>query len=92
MRLPPKTLGLLSGAAALAGLLVLAPPASADIDLWPTLKKLVRDKAVDLTFVEKVIQEPPPPPPAPAPIPVVPAAAAPVVRPDQKIRKLDKPP
>ena len=39
MPLPLKTLGFLSGAAALAGLLVLAPPASADIDLWPTLKK-----------------------------------------------------
>ena len=39
MPLPLKTLGFVSGAAALAGLLVLAPPASADIDLWPTLKK-----------------------------------------------------
>jgi periplasmic protein TonB len=57
-------------------------------------QRLVREKPVDITFVEKVVQEPPPPPP-PAPVevkPVAPAAAAPVVRPDQKIRKLDKPP
>jgi protein TonB len=63
--------------------------------LGSATQKLVKEKAVDLTFVEKVVQEPPPPPPEPAPIPVkppVPAAAAPVVRPDQKIRKLDKPP
>jgi len=56
--------------------------------------RIVREKAVALTFVEKVVQEPPPPPP-PAPVevkPQAPAAAAPVVRPDQKIRKLDKPP
>ena len=39
MPLPLKTVGFLSGAAALAGLLVLAPSANADIDLWPTLKK-----------------------------------------------------
>src|SRR5262245_27161613 len=39
MPLPLKTLGVLSGAAALAGLLVLAPIAKADIDVWPTLKK-----------------------------------------------------
>ena len=55
-------------------------------------KEIVREKATDITFVEKVIQEPPPPPP---PIEVKrepPPAAAPVVRPDQKIRKLDKPP
>jgi protein TonB len=66
--------------------------AVAIVVLGSATKKLVRQKAVDLTFVEKVVQEPPPPPPEPAPIPVAPAAAAPVVRPDQKIRKLDKPP
>jgi protein TonB len=54
--------------------------------------EVVREKVVDLKFVEKILQEPPPPPP---PIvetkPEPPPAAAPVVRPDQKIRKLDKP-
>lgn len=56
----------------------------------------IAEKAIELTFVEKVVKEAPPPPPAPAPAPEVkpqaPAAAAPVVRPDQKIRRLDKPP
>jgi periplasmic protein TonB len=57
-------------------------------------QKVIREKAVDLKFVEKVVQEPPPPPPAPIAVvkPEVPAAAAPVVRPDQKIRRLEKPP
>jgi len=53
-------------------------------------KQLVQKKPVDLKFVEKVALEPPPPPveiKAEAP-----PAAAPVIRPDQKIRKLDKPP
>lgn len=59
-----------------------------------TAKQVMREKEVEVTFVEKVVTEPPPPPPPmpetkPAPPP---AAAAPVVRPDQKIRKLDKPP
>jgi periplasmic protein TonB len=58
-------------------------------------KKIVTQKKLDVTFVEKVVKEPPPPPPAP-PAPEVkpqaPAAAAPVVRPDQKIRRVDKPP
>jgi protein TonB len=55
----------------------------------------VAEKVVDVTFVEKIVTEPPPAPP-PAAIPEVkpqaPAAMAPVVRPDQKIRRLDKPP
>jgi len=56
-------------------------------------KEIVREKATDITFVEKVIQEPPPPPPPPIEVKrEPPPAAAPVVRPDQKIRKLDKPP
>src|SRR5215510_2171027 len=58
-------------------------------------KHIVDKKAVDVTFVEKVVNEPPPaPPPPPAPVvePQAPAAAAPVVRPNQKIRKLDQPP
>ena len=60
-----------------------------------TATKVVREKKVDVTFVEKVVKEVPPPPPPP-PVEVKPApppaAAAPVIRPDQKIRKLDKPP
>ena len=62
------------------------------ITIGSVTKKIVREKAVDITFVEKVVQEPPPPPP---PVEVKrepPPAAAPVVRPDQKIRRLDKPP
>jgi protein TonB len=56
-------------------------------------KEIVREKATEITFVEKVIQEPPPPPPPPIEVKrEPPPAAAPVVRPDQKIRKLDKPP
>ena len=48
-----------------------------------------------MTFLEKVAKEEPPTPPATTPVespPQAPAAAAPVVRPDQKIRRLDKPP
>lgn len=61
-------------------------------------KRVIRDKQVDVTFVEKVVKEAPPPlPPAAAPPksevkPAAPAAMAPVVRPEQKVRKLDKPP
>ena len=55
-------------------------------------QKIVREKKVDITFVEKVVQEPPPPAPPPVEVKPVPMAAAPVVRPDMKIRKLDKPP
>jgi periplasmic protein TonB len=54
----------------------------------------VAEKVVDVTFVNK-IAEPPPAPPVPAMPevkPQAPAAAAPIVRPDQKIRHLDKPP
>ena len=39
MPLPIKSLGFVSGAAALAGLLFLAPVAQADEDVWPTLRK-----------------------------------------------------
>jgi periplasmic protein TonB len=63
-------------------------------------KRLIEHEPVgELTFVEKVIQPPPPPPPPPIVMPkpveakpVVPAAAAPVIRPEQKVRKLEKPP
>lgn len=54
-------------------------------------KEIIREKVVDVTFVQKVAEAPPPPPPV-ALKPLEPAAAAPVVRPDQKIRRLDKPP
>ena len=57
--------------------------------------KRVAEKMVDLKFVEKHAIEPPPaptPPPRPVEEPKAPAAAAPVVRPDQKIRRLEKPP
>jgi protein TonB len=64
-----------------------------------TKQVIAPEKKVDVTFVEKVVKPPPPPPPAPLaavkPPPAEvkpPAASAPVVRPDQKIRKLDKPP
>lgn len=61
--------------------------------LGSVTKKAVIDKQVDVTFVEKVIKEAPPPPqPVVEVKPQAPAAAAPVVRPDQKIRKLDAPP
>lgn len=63
----------------------------------------VAEKVVDVKFVERVATPPPPPPPPvvaeipkPQPAPMVKpkpaAAAAPIVRPDMKIRKLDRPP
>ena len=54
-------------------------------------KKIVEEQAVDLKFVEKIVEEPPPPPPVEVKT-EPPPVAAPVVRPDQKIRRLDKPP
>jgi periplasmic protein TonB len=67
--------------------------AIAALTLGKATEKVIREKKIDLKFVERIINEPPPPPP---PVEVKPAtpppAAAPVVRPDQKIRKLDKPP
>ena len=68
--------------------------------LGSATKQVLEDKPVDVKFVEKVVKEPPPPAPvaAPPPKPAAevkpppPAAAAPVVRPDMKVRKLDKPP
>ncbi len=55
-------------------------------------KEVIQEKALDVTFVEKVVKPPPPPPEPKVEPPPKPAAAAPVIRPDQKIRKLDKPP
>jgi protein TonB len=54
----------------------------------------VAEKAVNVTFVNKIAEPPPAPPPMPVPEvkPQAPAAAAPIVRPDQKVRHLDKPP
>lgn len=87
-------------AASLASLLIYGGIGVAVVLLGTATKRVMLDeKKVDVTFVEKVVQEPPPPPP-PAPVveppkpvePVAPAAAAPVVRPDMKVRKLDKPP
>jgi TonB family protein len=67
--------------------------AVAAVILGSATREMVREQAVDVTFVEKVVKEPPPPPPPVAVKPLEPPqAAAPVVRPDQKIRKLDKPP
>lgn len=68
--------------------------------LGSATKQVLEDKPVDVKFVEKVVKEPPPPAPVAAPPPKpaaevkpqAPAAAAPVVRPDMKVRKLDKPP
>ena len=55
--------------------------------------KVVREKTVDVTFVEKIAKpEPPPPPPVIDTKPAPPPAAAPVVPKDMKVRKLDKPP
>ncbi|HEV7731622.1 MAG TPA: TonB family protein [Candidatus Binatia bacterium] len=68
------------------------------VALSATKTIIEKTRPVELKFVEKVVKEPPPPPPAPVaePKPEIkpqaPAAAAPIVRPDQKIRRLDKPP
>src|SRR5262249_60541789 len=54
-------------------------------------KKVISEKPVDITFVEKVAKEippPPPPPPAAAP-PVAPPPAPPVVPKESQLRKLD---
>jgi TonB family protein len=58
--------------------------------LGSATRHIVREKAIEVTFVEKVVA--PPPPPAAARAVPPPPAAAPTVRPDQKIRRLDKPP
>jgi len=57
--------------------------------LGRTAQRVIEEKPLDVTFVEKVIKAEPPPPPA---VPPVPVAAAPVVRPGQKVRRLEKPP
>jgi protein TonB len=87
-RTPRQWLASVAASAAIyAGLVALV------IVIGSATKKMVEEQAVDLKFVEKVIEEPPPPPPPPVEAKVEPPpAAAPVVRPDQKIRRLDKPP
>jgi protein TonB len=81
------------GAALASSSAVYVGIALAALMLGSAAKKVVVDKSVDVTFVEKIVKEaPPPPPPPPEVKPLPPAAAAPVVRPDQKIRKLDRPP
>src|SRR5262245_44198876 len=89
-------------AASLTSVLIYAGLAVVIMVLGTATKRVMLDeKKVDVTFVEKVVVPPPPPPPPPVvapkplepPKPVVkPAAAAPVIRPDMKVRKLDKPP
>ena len=57
--------------------------------------KVVHEKTVEVTFVEKVAKPEPPPPPPPvveAPPAPPPPAAAPVIPKDMKVRQLDKPP
>jgi len=85
-KMPRAWLASFTASSAIYGALVVAI-----VILGSATRHIVEKKAVDLTFVEKVIQEPPPPPPVEIRA-EPPPAAAPVVRPDQKIRKLDKPP
>ena len=70
---------------------IYATLAFAVVVLSSTAKKVVSKLAVDVKFVERIVNEPPPPPPVEVK-PQAPAAMAPVVRPDQKVRHLDKPP
>jgi len=72
----------------------------------PVTKHIVERRQIQIKFVEKVKAPPPiaipaPPPiaapkidvrPTPQPAAAAPAAAAPVIRPGQKVRKLEKPP
>jgi len=86
-RTPRQWLASIAASAAIyVGLVVLA------VVIGSATKKIVEEQAVDLKFVEKIIEEPPPPPPPVEAKVEPPPAAAPVVRPDQKIRRLDKPP
>jgi protein TonB len=59
--------------------------------LGSTARKVASKLAVDVKFVERIVNAPPPPP-VPEVKPQAPAAMAPVARPDQKVRHLDKPP
>jgi len=81
-------------ASLMASSAIYAVLAVAVVVLGANAKKVARLAAVEVKFVEKIVNEPPPPPP---PVvaevkPQAPAAAAPVVRPEQKIRRLEKPP
>jgi len=67
--------------------------AAAVVFLGTVTKQVIREKPVDVTFVEKIVkEEPPPPPPPPAVEAKPPPAAAPVIPKNMKVRKLDKPP
>ena len=68
--------------------------ALAAIVIGSATKKIVSEKPVDITFVERIEKPEPPPPPPPVveAKPQAPPAAAPVVPKDMKVRKLDKPP
>jgi len=63
------------------------------VTLGSAAKQIARVAAVDVKFVERILNEPPP---LAAPVveakPQAPAAAAPIVRPEQKVRRLEKPP
>lgn len=64
----------------------------AAVMLLGSAAKVVHEKSVDVTFVEKIAKpEPPPPAPVVEARPAPPPAAAPVVPKDMKVRKLDKP-
>jgi periplasmic protein TonB len=79
------------GASVAASSAIYVAIAIAALTIGSATQKVLREKKIDLKFVEKIIAEPPPPPVEVKPA-TPPPAAAPVVRPDQKIRKLDKPP
>ncbi len=81
-------------AALLGTVLVYLLATMALVWLGTATRRVLVETRADLTFVEPVAK-PEPPPPAPvveAPVAVAAPAAAPVVRPDQKVRKLEKPP
>jgi protein TonB len=58
-------------------------------------REVIKERAVDITFTEKIVKPEPPPPPPPVvevkPEPA-PPVAAPVVPKNMKVRQLDKPP
>jgi periplasmic protein TonB len=81
------------GASLLVSTAVYVAASGAVVLLGPRTVVRLAQKTVDVTFVEKVVKPEPPPQPIPPEVtPQPPAAAAPVPRPEQKIRQLDKPP
>ena len=81
-------------AAAFSSSVVYVLLAIAAVTIGTATKQIIREKQVDVKFVETVVKEEPPPPPPP----VVkeeakpPPAAAPVIPKNLKVRKLDAPP